>query len=173
MSLKEMNLDNIWKIVGIGAISLLTLGLAVSFCQKSESPKKEELNEKNEKEEIKEEEIKEQKKEKKKKEKGKEKENNIKEEENNIVNKKVEEGTVEKENEIKEEDNKLKGKKKKNKNKKKTNEKKEEKKEIDFVVDDDRDGEWETVGTKKEENKNGQEDLEKAKKIYNDYLNHF
>ena len=45
------------------------------------------------------------------------------------------------------------------------------------MVDDDRDGTWETVGTKKEENKQKkeqrQQDLEKKEKIYNDYLNHF
>ena len=94
------------------------------------------------------------------------------EEENNIINNKVEEGTVEKEEEMK-----LRGKKKnKNKNKKKIKEKKEEK-IIDFVVDDDRDGGWETITNKKEDNKKKQEkrqeDLEKTKKIYNDYLSHF
>ena len=66
--------------------------------------------------------------------------------------------------------------KKKNKNKKKIKEKKEEK-IIDFVVDDDRDGGWETITNKKEDNKKKQEqrqeDLEKTKKIYNDYLSHF
>ena len=40
MSLKEINMENIWPIVGIGACSLLTLGVAFSFCKKSE--KKEE-----------------------------------------------------------------------------------------------------------------------------------
>ena len=57
------------------------------------------------------------------------------------------------------------------------NYKSKEEKVIDFVVDDDRDGGWETVTNKKEENKKKQEqrqeDLEKTKKIYNDYLSHF
>ena len=72
---------------------------------------------------------------------------------------------------------KLRGKKKnKNKNKKKAKEK-EEQKIIDFVKEDDRDGEWETVKNKKEDNQQKkeqrQQDLEKTEKIYNDYLDHF
>ena len=95
-----------------------------------------------------------------------------KEKDNNIVNQKVEEGTVEKEEEAK-----LKGKKNKNKNKKKNKEKKEEPKEINFVVDDDRDGGWETVTNKKEisqkQRQDRQDEIEKREKIYNNYLEHF
>ena len=40
MSLKEINMENIWQIVGIDACRLLTLGVAFSYCKKSE--KKEE-----------------------------------------------------------------------------------------------------------------------------------
>ena len=61
---------------------------------------------------------------------------------------------------------KLRGKKNKNKNKKKIKEKKEEKKEIDFVVEDDRDGGWETITGKKEvDQKKKDEHQEKKDKL--------
>ena len=48
---------------------------------------------------------------------------------------------------------------------------------MDFVVEDDRDGGWETVTNKKQDNeqkkRERQEEIEKQEKIYNDYLNHF
>ena len=40
MSLKETNLENLWKIIGVGAVGLLTLGLAILYCQKDESNSK-------------------------------------------------------------------------------------------------------------------------------------
>ena len=84
----------------------------------------------------------------------------------------MEEAAVEKEEETK-----LKGKKNKNKNKKKNKEKKEEPKEINFVVDDDRDGGWETVTNKKEisqqQKEERQKELENKEQIYNNYLDHF
>ena len=45
------------------------------------------------------------------------------------------------------------------------------------MVDDDRDGDWETVTNKKEDmqkrKEQRQEEQEKTEKIYNDYLDHF
>ena len=107
MSLKETNLENLWKIIGVGAVGLLTLGLAILYCQKDESNskqiKKEKIEEeKNIKEVEKEKEKENIKKEKNKKKKEKEvKEEQEIKEENNIINNKVEEGTVEKEEEMK------------------------------------------------------------------------
>ena len=63
----------------------------------------------------------------------------------------------------------------KNKNKENKDLKKEER-NLDFVINDNRDGEWETVGTKKsnlKEKELKEEDKQKAEKYYNDYLNNF
>ena len=47
---------------------------------------------------------------------------------------------------------------------------------MDFVVDDDRDGEWETIGEKKDTEKlkeQREEEKKKTEKYYNDYLDKF
>ena len=89
MSLKETNLENLWKIIGVGAVGLLTLGLAILYCQKDESNSKQIKKEKIEEEKN----IKEDEKEKEKE--------NIKKEKN----KKKKEKEVKEEQEIKEEIN--------------------------------------------------------------------
>ena len=47
---------------------------------------------------------------------------------------------------------------------------------MDFVVDDDRDGGWETIGEKKDDKKlkeERQEEKKKTEQLYNEYLNKF
>ena len=81
MSLKETNLENLWKIIGVGAVGLLTLGLAILYCQKDESNSKQIKKEKIEEEKNIKEDEKEKEKENIKKEKNKKKkEKEIKEE---------------------------------------------------------------------------------------------
>ena len=112
-------------------------------------------------EDKKEEKIVEEKKEDKIEEKNEEKEKN----EN--IEEKVEDKKEEK-NEEKIAKKKSEKKKNKNKNKKKEKNEKEEKKVLDFVVDDDRDGGWETIGEKKDEKKGKEqreEEKQKAKEL--------
>ena len=81
MSLKETNLENLWKLIGVGAVGLLTLGLAILYCQKDESNSKQIKKEKIEEEKNIKEDEKEKEKENIKKEKNKKKkEKEIKEE---------------------------------------------------------------------------------------------
>ena len=45
-----------------------------------------------------------------------------------------------------------------------------------YVIEDDRDGGWETITTKKEDKSKREEkrlEQEKSEKLYNDYLNQF
>ena len=73
MSLKETNLENLWKIIGVGAVGLLTFGLAILYCQKDESNSKQIKKEKIEEEKNIKEDEKEKEKENIKKEKNNEK----------------------------------------------------------------------------------------------------
>ena len=73
MSLKETNLENLWKIIGVGAVGLLTFGLAILYCQKDESNSKQIKKEKIEEEKNIKEDEKEKEKENIKKEKNKKK----------------------------------------------------------------------------------------------------
>ena len=152
MSAKEPESNDFMNLVIAGGIGVVTLGIFI-LCVCLRSDNKKEKDKQGIKPEEKVEEIK-----------------DIKpREENNIQDKKDEE---------KKEKEKIKtNKKKKNKNKNK--EKKinnEEKKNLDFVIDDDRDGEWETVGDKKENSQakgNFEEEKKKTEKYYNDYLDKF
>ena len=197
MSSVEDNTNDILPFVYAGAIGLVTLGIASYLCLRNNNKKTGEdtnqENELNKKEESKMfEVIKDPK--KKKIKKNKLKEDEKKEEENNVEEKSLEkkeekieeENTpiiplskkVEEESVKKVEDLKLKT-KKKNKNpkkEKKPQKKEEDKKVFDYVIEDDRDGGWETVTTKKEDKSKREEkrlEQEKSEKLYNDYLNQF
>ena len=154
MSAKEPESNDFMNLVIAGGIGVVTLGIFI-LCVCLRSDNKKEKDKQGIKPEEKVEEIK-----------------DIKpREENNIQDKKDEE---------KKEEEKIKtNKKKKNKNKNKNKDKKinnEEKKNLDFVIDDDRDGEWETVGDKKENSQtkgNFEEEKKKTEKYYNDYLDKF
>ena len=69
MSLKEINMENIWPIIGIGACSLFTLGVVISFCKKGEKKEEGDKFEEEKKEDKKEEIIKEEEKKDKNKKK--------------------------------------------------------------------------------------------------------
>ena len=154
MSAKEPESNDFMNLVIAGGIGVVTLGIFI-LCVCLRSDNKKEKDKQGIKPEEKVEEIK-----------------DIKpREENNIQDKKDEE---------KKEEEKIKtNKKKKNKNKNKNKDKKinnEEKKNLDFVIDDDRDGEWETVGDKKKNCQakgNFEEEKKKTEKYYNDYLDKF
>ena len=154
MSAKEPESNDFMNLVIAGGIGVVTLGIFI-LCVCLRSDNKKEKDKQGIKPEEKVEEIK-----------------DIKpREENNIQDKKDEDN--------KEEEKIKTNKKKKNKNKNKNKDKKinnEEKKNLDFVIDDDRDGEWETVGDKKENSQakgNFEEEKKKTEKYYNDYLDKF
>ena len=150
MSSKEPESNDFMKLAIAGGIGVFTLAAYIIYvCFKCD----------NKKEEMKQEVI--------KGEKNEEKKEIIKQKENNINNDKEEK--VEEKKEQKEENEiKTNNKKKRNKNKNKNKEKKnikEENKNMDFVVDDDRDGEWETIGEKKDTEKLKEQREEEKKKI--------
>ena len=157
MSTKEISPDDFIKIIIAGGIGLVTLSFyTFQICCKFKNNSsrhyyyKKEITHTNKKEE------------KKIIEKEEPKNEEIKSDKNDIINiedKKIEKKII----------------KKRNKNKDNKDIKKEEKK-LDFVINDNRDGEWETVGEKKYGIKGKElreEEKEKMETYYNDYLNKF
>ena len=159
MSTKEISTDDFMKIIIAGGIGIFTLSFyMIQICCKFKFKNSKHYYYKKENVQT----IK--KEEKKDIQKVESKIEEIKNENNDIIN--IEE---------KKEEKKIVKKRNKNKNKDNTNIKKEEK-NLDFVINDNRDGEWETVGEKKYDKKVKdlkEEDKEKMEKYYNDYLNKF
>ena len=153
MSSKEVDTSEFMKMIITSVIGLFILAYyIINMCFSSNNNKKEKFEQKENEEKI-----------------VKEKEEIKYKEINNEINKIYINGD-------KLEEKKIVKKRKKDKNKTNKNVKKEENKIFDFVVDDDRDGKWETVEDKKN-NKKRKEQREKKKKktekYYNDYLNKF
>ena len=153
MSSKEVDTSEFMKMIITSVIGLFILAYyIINMCFSSNNNKKEKFEKKENEEKI-----------------VKEKEEIKYKEINNEINKIYINGD-------KSEEKKIVKKRKKDKNKANKNVKKEENKIFDFVVDDDRDGKWETI----EDNKNNKkrkeqrdEEEKKTEKYYNDYLNKF
>ena len=156
MSSKEVDASDFMKMIITSVIGLFILAYyIINMCFNSNDNKKEKF-EKKENEENEEKIV-------------KEKEEIKYKEINNEINKIYINGD-------KSEEKKIVKKRKKDKNKANKNVKKEENKIFDFVVDDDRDGKWETVEDKKNNIKRKEqrdEEEKKTEKYYNDYLNKF
>ena len=153
MSSKEVDTSEFMKMIITSVIGLFILAYyIINMCFSSNNNKKEKFEQKENEEKI-----------------VKEKEEIKYKEINNEINKIYINGD-------KSEEKKIVKKRKKDKNKANKNVKKEENKIFDFVVDDDRDGKWETIEDKKNNKKRKEqrdEEEKKTEKYYNDYLNKF
>ena len=153
MSSKEVDTSEFMKMIITSVIGLFILAYyIINMCFSSNNKKKEKFEQKENEEKI-----------------VKEKEEIKYKEINNEINKIYINGD-------KSEEKKIVKKRKKDKNKANKNVKKEENKIFDFVVDDDRDGKWETIEDKKNNKKRKEqrdEEEKKTEKYYNDYLNKF